>query len=132
MVQAMNDTIWKDVWGRFKKLSSYIIAVLIDGVFLALWVATQYLLDRFVLAKLQLSGIDTWVLDTFKWCFAISTIIPIILFLLGDTIKMLFSFVDEIRETLRSFQEKKKTDVPEEEAGQAEVMKKKRPLKGDG
>lgn len=76
------------VWG---------ITGLVDSLFLALWVAIQWLVDSNVITPLELSGIDSLVLDGFQVLFAISTLAPVAITIYRDIRIMLIRTQRKIR-----------------------------------
>jgi len=65
------------------------LSVLIDSLFLVLWVVVHYFVGLFI-ERIELSGIDKWVLEAFRIIFSLSTLIPVILFFYEDISIMYF------------------------------------------
>lgn len=63
---------------RAKNVGVQVICIAIDSLFLIFWILIQYLVDTYVVSKLGLRGIDSWMLLGFQWLFAVSTLIPVI------------------------------------------------------
>jgi hypothetical protein len=75
---------WLDVLiNRVKNLGKQIICVVINSVFLSLWVVVQYLV-KLLIQKLELSVINRPTLIVFQVIFALSTLAPVILFFYKD------------------------------------------------
>ena len=68
-------------WHIFlEELKGFTISALLslaDGAFLVIWAFAQVLLDRLG-GKLQVFGVDSWVLVTIQLLFAIVTLLPIL------------------------------------------------------
>lgn len=80
---------WEErIADEFKARITWTISSLLDVVFLAIWVGTQWLVNKFI-ANLELSGIDEWVLLNFQLLFAISTLVPPVIYIYVDTRIML-------------------------------------------
>jgi len=62
-------------------------SVLIDSVYLALWVVFQWLVGRLI-EYLELSGVDKGTLVVFQYIFSVSTVAPILVFYVTDISKM--------------------------------------------
>lgn len=74
---------WKELGSELKTFTIWAISSLIDGVFLAFWVLIQWLVSK-VIISLELSGIDQWMLYLFQLLFAISTLVPVIIYIYVD------------------------------------------------
>ena len=75
-------------------------SVLIDSIFLVLWVAVHYLVGLFI-EWVKLSGIDKWVLAAFRIIFSLSTLLPIVLFFYEDISIMYIRVINKIKEEKR-------------------------------
>ena len=78
-----NESPFGDVKSRARNLGVHIVHILIDAAFLVLWLALQYGVD-YVIKKLELSGIGYWMLVIFQVVFAISTLVPVIIYIWLD------------------------------------------------
>lgn len=76
-----------DVSVEFKTFLKWAIASLIDGSFLVAWAFIQYG-SNWLIAKLELSGIDKWVFLAFQVLFAVSTLAPVIFYIYKDLVVM--------------------------------------------
>ncbi len=68
---------------RAKGLGLQLAAVIVDAIFLCLWVLVQFVVD-IVISWLELSEIGTWVLLVFQGIFAFATLIPVLVWLYVD------------------------------------------------
>lgn len=68
---------WTEFTGTVKLVSFWVITTLLDSTFLALWVAIQWAVDKFVIKPLALSGFDQVIVIIFQIMFAISTLAPV-------------------------------------------------------
>ncbi len=73
-----------DLRVRLVFLLAALVSVLIDGAFLALWALAQWALESFVLARLGLTELDAWVLMAFRLVFAVSTLVPVLVYVYVD------------------------------------------------
>jgi len=78
-------------------------SVLIDSIFLVLWVGVHYLLGLFM-EWVKLSGIDKWVLELFRIIFSLSTLLPIILFFYEDISIMYIRAKNRIKEEKKQYE----------------------------
>jgi hypothetical protein len=75
---------WKDLKERLKDFAMQVVSILIDSVFLALWVIAQWAVE-YVIKRFGLSGIiDRLVLQAFQVIFAISTLAVVALYIYAD------------------------------------------------
>jgi hypothetical protein len=88
MISDSNDL--QDIKIGAKVLLKWIVAVLLDGVFLVFWVLIQWAVNNYAVVRFPLSGIDSWMLSTFQLLFALSTLTPIIIYIFVDISKMVF------------------------------------------
>ena len=80
----MNEEGWSGSPKReFRRRGKQIICIVIDAVFLCLWAVVQCLV-KILIERLELSGIERWVLLTFQVIFAVSTIVPVIIYIYVD------------------------------------------------
>ena len=68
---------------KFKTASLWIGSSLIDAGFLVLWTLMQWLVAQ-ALEYFSLSGIDAWVLLTFRLVFAFTTLATIVIYVYMD------------------------------------------------
>jgi hypothetical protein len=69
---------------NLKPFSILILSGLIDVGFVLLWVITQLLVLGFVEQTPLVSSIDIWMVLAFQFVFAISTLVPVALYLIRD------------------------------------------------
>lgn len=74
---------WEEVADSAKTFIRWAVAALIDAAFLAVWVATQWIVG-WILRGLPLDGIDAFVLISIQVVLAIATIVPIVLYIYKD------------------------------------------------
>jgi len=80
---------WKELGGQIQVFFQWGISSIIDSAFLAFWVFLQWFIDVKVIQTYKLSNIDNWVLLAFQIIFAVSTVIPVIIFIYTD-IRVMF------------------------------------------
>ena len=69
---------------NLKPFSILILSGLIDVGFVLLWVITQLLVLGFVVQASLTSSINSWIVLAFQFVFAISTLVPVALYLIRD------------------------------------------------
>jgi hypothetical protein len=79
----MNNYTWKEVSKEFRQFAKFVASVLIDSVFLVIWVLVQWLSQK-TIASLSLSEVDRRVRDIFQVLFAISTLAPVAIYIYAD------------------------------------------------
>ena len=83
-VIIMNENHWReDLKERLKVFGKQAASVLIDCLFLALWLVLQWLVEAMA-TNLEPSGIDKKILLAFQIVFAISTLAPIVVYIYTD------------------------------------------------
>ncbi len=100
--------MWDEIRSRFGTFLKWAITSLIDSAFLAFWVLIQWLVSEYVIKPLQLTGIDRWVLLIAQLLFAVSTIVPIALYIYRD---IAIEWIQTRREIQR---EREKSEQPGE------------------
>ncbi len=81
----MNEDLWINLKRRFKGLKIYIVRTIIfDSLLLCIWVLMQYIVESQIIKRLELSGINHWVLLTFQVILALSTLILVIVWISVD------------------------------------------------
>jgi ABC-type transport system involved in Fe-S cluster assembly fused permease/ATPase subunit len=75
---------WKDLKDRLRVFATQAASILIDAGFLALWLIVQWAVKEYVIKKLEISGIEKFVLLIFQVIFAISTLAPIVIYIYTD------------------------------------------------
>lgn len=95
----MNEESWRDDLKRtIEHRLTQIICIVIDSVFLSLWVLTQYLVDRLV-TILRLSGINQWALLAFQCIFVLSTLAVVLIFFYEDIAIIIIKTRRQIQQT---------------------------------
>lgn len=79
---------WKDLKGRLKFFATQVVQILIDSLYLALWVIAQWAVNEYVVQRLKLSGMDEWVYLAFQVIFALSTLVVVVLHVGADIVIM--------------------------------------------
>jgi len=79
---------WKDLNIQLRVYTIWALSGIIDSVFLVVWVFTTWLVNEKIVAYFQVHGIDRWVLETFQVLFALSTLAPIVIYIVGDISRM--------------------------------------------
>ena len=79
----MSQDVDATVEGQFKFFSVQILSLLITTFFLATWLGVQYVVN-WILAKVDPSGIDWLVSGVFQVIFAITTLVPILVYYYVD------------------------------------------------
>jgi hypothetical protein len=87
-----------DLRRRTQLLVLNIASLLLDALFMALWVATQWALSTQVIKRFPVEGVDLVVLRVFQVVFAVSTLWPVVLFIAEDCTRMLRA---QLRQTKR-------------------------------
>jgi len=77
--QELSDLSWQTVLFIRWMLSS-----LLDAAFLAFWVLIQWTVDQYVIRRFDLSGVDKYVYLVAQVLFAVSTLAPILFYIVGD------------------------------------------------
>jgi hypothetical protein len=71
---------------NLNRFSVLILSGLIDWGFVFLWLVTQWVVSQFVVGTRLVSGLDRWMVVSFQVVFALSTFIPIALYVIRDLI----------------------------------------------
>jgi hypothetical protein len=79
---------WKDLNTQLRIYTIWALSGVIDSVFLVVWVFTTWFVDEKIVAYFQVYGIDKWVLSTFQILFSLSTLAPIVIYIVGDISRM--------------------------------------------
>lgn len=87
-----------DLKSRVCVLGIHIASIFIDAVFLSLWVVIQYSVDCMVIKRLELSGIDLWMLRVFQVIFGLSTLAPVIIYIVVDIGVMVIRASNQIKQ----------------------------------
>ena len=86
---------------KFNLTVVYLVSVLLNGVFLCIWVAVQYGI-AFILQLLSTDRMTKWIILTFRIIFALSTLLPIIIRLYTDIRIMVIRSAKEIEKERES------------------------------
>lgn len=94
----MNDGNWKrEVSDEVKVFIRWIISSLLDASFLIVWIYLQWLVDKFT-DRFPLDNIDEVQLSIFRILFAITTLAPIIFYIIRDISVMYIRTRQKIRD----------------------------------
>jgi hypothetical protein len=91
------DEIYPNVREHAKLLWRTILCFLLDTVFLVAWYVVQSL-ARGVINSVELAGIDEVTHWVFEALFAVSTLAPVLMYVVADLLKLLFFAVADTRE----------------------------------
>lgn len=91
----------RDIGERTRCLLEDVMSVLVDALFLCFWVGTQYGVNLFIRA-VNLTVLDQWVLRAFQVVFAISTLVPVLIYVVKDIVLMVLIGREEITSALNS------------------------------
>jgi hypothetical protein len=72
-----------DVQEQVGDFAKQILGILLDTVYLTVWVCAQWITAK-VVANLELSGMDSWMLLIFQIIFAVSTLAVVVMWLYKD------------------------------------------------
>jgi len=75
----------RDLQSRILSLLENTLSMLADALFLAIWLGTQYGL-AVLIRMVDLSMLDKWVLLAFQLVFAISTLVPVLIYVVKDLV----------------------------------------------
>jgi hypothetical protein len=98
---------WKNVGGELKVFAVWIASSIMDSVFVAIWVLLQWFVSEKVIHGLRLSGVDTWVLGAFQVLFAMSTLVPVVIYIYVDIRIMILRAQQMIRLEIQDSEENK-------------------------
>jgi hypothetical protein len=71
--------------GNQNSILVLVISGLIDAGFVLVWIVTQFLVSRFVFRTPPVvSSLDSWIVLAFQVIFAISTLVPVALYVIRD------------------------------------------------
>lgn len=76
-------SVWKEFTGLVVTRARAVAGILVDMLFLVLWVAGQWLF-RLATADISLAGAETWAIPVAQGVFALSTLAPILLYIYWD------------------------------------------------
>ena len=82
----MGYALYKELRDKFYWIIFVICSIGLDALLISSWVIIQYGADTYIVAPLVLRGIDNKVLLIFQHMLAISTIVPIFVFIATDVL----------------------------------------------
>ncbi len=77
-----------DIFQELRTFSRWAISALLDTSFIATWVILQWLAGK-VITIFPLDGVDQIVLNVFQIAFAVTTLIPVLVYVWTDSYCML-------------------------------------------
>jgi hypothetical protein len=80
--------------GMFVK---WAVSALLDSAFIAFWAFIQWGANR-IIGVFPLENLDLWVLAAFRIMFAITTLIPVIIYIYEDVMVMAYRAARRVRE----------------------------------
>ena len=104
----------RDTVAEVKLFSKWIISSLLDGLFVAIWAAIQWGAQQAVV-NFPLEGVDLWTLRTFQLIFAITTLAPILIYIIMDTTIMIIRARIRVKNELTKLEEKPKLENDEDQ-----------------
>lgn len=85
---------------RLRVLGAQLVAVGLDALFLAAWAAIQWGLHRIV-ERLELAGVDRWLLIAFQWLFGAVSLYLVLLFVWEDLVSVTVAARRRVRARLQ-------------------------------
>lgn len=92
----MKSTLKEDFLARGDRIIRITIAVAMNSAFLVLWAFIQYG-AKWLIDMIEIDQVGDWLFLTFRWIFGISTFIPILLNIAGDTMAMYYKMLGRVR-----------------------------------
>ena len=80
----MGYALYKKLRDKFYWIVFVVCSIGLDALLVSSWVIIQYCADTYIVAPLDLRGVDNKVLLIFQIILAISTIVPIFVFIVTD------------------------------------------------
>lgn len=93
--------ILQEAFSEFKTVLRWVLSGLIEAFFVVCWVLIQWIVNKYVITQFTLEGIDAHLLEVFQWIFAISTLAPIVFFLLQLIVTMAVRTYGSIRQVIK-------------------------------
>jgi lipid-A-disaccharide synthase-like uncharacterized protein len=78
-----------DLADRLHVFPIWILSGVIDAAFVVAWVFVQWFVNEKVIEVYPLAGIDRWALGIIQGLFAVSTLVPIIAYVVVDIVVIL-------------------------------------------
>lgn len=72
-----------------KAFGSWALSSILDAAFLVFWVVLQWGVQQ-IIDLFPLKGLDQYVLTTFQFIFAITTLLPVIFYIIVDGVKIYY------------------------------------------
>lgn len=91
-----------EVTGEIKMFSKWIISSFLDATFLVLWVLVQWAVGA-ILEWVKLSFFDSLQAIVFQVLFAVTTLIPIVFYIVQDTAILFYKTRYQIREGKKKY-----------------------------
>ena len=103
----MSKTTFKDeVRDIVKERGVVIASIMIDCIFVCLWVLGASATEKYILHPLALKGVDKLSLDIFQWISGIATLITIIIYTLKDVFILIIRTVDDVKKEYENVSKK--------------------------
>ena len=77
-------------------------SVALDCLFLAFWVVVQWVVGSQIIERFRLKGLDEYMLLTFQIIFAVSTLIPILVYIAVDLYSIFLQAKRDIEDVRKS------------------------------
>ena len=79
------------ITSRIRVLARTLGGVAIDILFVTLWLVLQWAFHHFVVVRFTAAEIQKWMLNAFETIFAVSTLAPVLAFVITDLIDILYT-----------------------------------------
>ena len=86
---------------RSRVLATWVVSLICDSIFIAVWVLLNWGLDAQVVERLELKGVDHTILMWLKYLFGISTLIVVIIFIAEDLVTVAAQAYSRVRSKLK-------------------------------
>jgi hypothetical protein len=83
----MTSEMFQEITGKFRHFILFAITGILDSLYLLIWAFFQWLFEKF-LTIFNLSGFDAFFIVVLKILFAISSLVPIVIFMYHDNRKL--------------------------------------------
>ena len=74
---------------RINLFLSWVVSMIMDGLFLSIWAILQWFMREVIIENFPISDSDQWIFQAFQYLFAFSTLVPVVIYIISDIIKML-------------------------------------------
>ena len=94
-------TIIGEAFVELKTVTRWVLSGLIEAFFVACWVITQWFMNTYVVKLFGIDEGDKTIFEIFRWLFGISTLAPIVYFLIKLLVTMTVRTWREIQKELK-------------------------------